>query len=83
MECEKINNTNRNLITEFIKQNWFTTTMVLRGKEIDMTTVEGFYLKEENAIIGLITYLVYDNLLEIISLDSLRENQGIEFELLL
>ena len=60
----------------------YTTTMIIRGKEIDMTKTEGFYFREGEDIIGLITYMVYDNLLEIISLDSLHENQGIGSKLL-
>jgi len=42
-----------------------------------MTKTEGFYFSEGDNIIGLITYIVYDNVLEITSLDSLQENQGI------
>lgn len=56
--------------------------MIIRGKAIDMTKTEGFYFREGEDIIGLITYMVYDNLLEIISLDSLHENQGIGSKLL-
>ena len=77
MECKRINSRNRNLINAFIKQHWYTTTMIIRGKEIDMTKVEGFYFSEEKNIIGLITYIVYNDILEITSLDSLQENQGI------
>ncbi len=51
--------------------------MIIRGKEIDMTQVEGFFFHEGESIIGLITFIVYDSILEIMSLDSLRENQGI------
>lgn len=77
MECKRINSQNRNLINTFIKQHWYTTTMIIRGREIDMTKTEGFYFGEVENIIGLITYIVYDNILEITSLDSLQENQGI------
>ena len=77
MEYERINGLNRNLIDAFIKRHWYTTTMVIRGKEIDMTQTEGFYVKEQEDIIGLITYFVSDDVLEVISLNSLRENQGI------
>ena len=77
MECKRINIRNRNLINAFIKQHWYTTTMIIRGKEIDMTKAEGFYFSEEKNIIGLITYIVYNDILEITSLDSLQENQGI------
>lgn len=77
MECERINSLNRNLIDAFIKQHWHTTTMIIRGKEIDMTKTEGFYFSKEENIIGLITYIVYDDILEITSLDSVYENRGI------
>ncbi|MBD5449055.1 MAG: GNAT family N-acetyltransferase [Lachnospiraceae bacterium] len=81
MKCEKINSLNRDLVNTFIKQHWYTTTMIIRGKEIDMTKVDGFYFRDGQTIIGLITYIVYNNILEITSLDSLRENQGIGSEL--
>lgn len=82
MFCEKITDLNRDVVNAFIKQHWYTMTMIIRGIEIDMTKVEGFYFREGKSIIGLVTYLVYDNIFEIISLDSLRENQGIGSELL-
>lgn len=81
MECERISSSNRNLVNAFIKQHWYTTTMIIRGKEIDMTKVDGFYFRDGKTIIGLITYIVYNNILEITSLDSLQENQGIGSEL--
>lgn len=82
MFCEKITDLNRDVVNAFIKQHWYTMTMIIRGIEIDMTKVEGFYFRDGKSIIGLVTYLVYDNIFEIISLDSLRENQGIGSELL-
>lgn len=77
MDYERITSLSRTLINTFIKQKWYTTTMIIRGKEIDMTEVEGFFFREGESVIGLVTYIVYDNILEITSLDSLRENQGI------
>lgn len=77
MICERIDSSNRNLANAFIQEHWFTTTMVLRGRQIDMTKAEGFCVREGEGIIGLITYIVYDGILEILSLDSLRKNQGI------
>ena len=77
MEWKRISTSDRTLVDEFIRQQWYTTTMIIRGKEIDMTQTEGFYVKEQEDIIGLITYFVSDDVLEVISLNSLRENQGI------
>ena len=77
MEWKRISTSDRTLVDEFIRQQWYTTTMIIRGKEVDMTQTEGFYVKEQEDIIGLITYLVSDDVLEVTSLNSLRENQGI------
>ena len=77
MEWKRISTSDRTLVDEFIRQQWYTTTMIIRGKEIDMTQTEGFYVKEQEDIIGLITYFVSDDVLEVTSLNSLRENQGI------
>lgn len=82
MMIERITPSCRETITAFIQQQWYTTTMIIRGKEIDMTQVEGFYVKENGDLIGLITYLVYGDTLEITSLNSLRENRGIGTQLL-
>lgn len=77
MEWKRISTSDRTLVDEFIRQQWYTTTMIIRGKEVDMTQTEGFYVKEQEDIIGLITYLVSDDVLEVTSLNSLCENQGI------
>ena len=79
---ERINAQNRSFINAFIMEHWYSTKMIVRGKEIDMTTTEGFFVFEDEKIIGLITYVVSDDILEVMSLDSLRENQGIGTELL-
>lgn len=77
MECQRIHDADRAMINAFIRQHWYTTTMVIRGREIDMTQTEGFYFRDGEDIIGLITYIFDDHVLEITSLDSLHENQGI------
>ena len=60
MIFEQITNNNRSLINSFITEQWYTTKMIIRGKEIDMTAVEGIFALENERIIGLITYIVYD-----------------------
>ncbi len=82
MNIERICNQNRKSVNDFIMEQWYTTKMILRGNEIDMTAVEGIVISENGEIIGLLTYIVYDDTLEITSLDSLRENQGIGTTLL-
>lgn len=77
MECKRIDCLDRKQIDAFIREQWYTTIMIIRGKAIDMTKTEGFYFCEGESVMGLITYLVYDDVLEITSLNSLRENCGI------
>lgn len=77
MVVEKITDQNRDRINNFIKSHWYTTEMIIRGKVIDMTTVDGIFVLEDETIIGLITYIIRDEILEIISLDSLHEKQGL------
>lgn len=76
MTTESITDQNRSVINGFIMDHWYTTQMVLRGKIIDMTKVHGIACFENNVVIALITFIIYDDLLEITSLDSLREKQG-------
>lgn len=77
MVFERITDNNREAINTFIKEHWYTTIMIIRGKKIDMTDTEGFFFREKDEIIGLATYIVYDDILEITSLDSLQEKKGI------
>lgn len=82
MNIQRIINENRCCVNEFILAQWYTTKMVVRGKEIDMTATDGFFVQESQRIIGLVTYVIYDEIMEIMSLDSLCENQGIGTKLL-
>ena len=82
MIFQQITDKNRIIINNFIIEQWFTTKMIIRGNEIDMTTVEGIFALEGGKIIGLITYILNDETLEITSLDSLCENKGIGTALL-
>lgn len=77
MTMERINPQNRKLINDFIMEHWHSTRMIIRGKEIDMTAVEGAVLFEDGEITGLVTYIVYGEMLEITSLDSVHENRGV------
>lgn len=82
MEIELINGNNRNLVNQFLLDNWFSTDISIRGKIIDGTKLDGFVIIENNIIIGLITYIFMDNVCEIVSLDSKKENIGIGSNLL-
>ncbi|MDD6772295.1 MAG: GNAT family N-acetyltransferase [Inconstantimicrobium porci] len=77
MEITKITDKNRNEINDFIKKQWFSTTMAIRGELFDMAVLPGFVCYENNEIIGLVTYRFDGKDCEVMSLDSLKENCGI------
>ena len=79
---ERISNETRQLVNQFFIDNWYSTDMSIRGEIIDGTKLEGFLLQENNSIIGLVTYTFFDNICEIVTLDSKRENIGVGTALL-
>ena len=52
MTYEKVADHNRERVMAFIQQHWYTTTMVVRGKVVDMAKVEGYLCQENHAILG-------------------------------
>ena len=82
MELHRITHENRGRVNSFIREHWYTTDKILRGQVVDMTGVDGLIAQDADDIIGLITFIRYDGTLEITSLDSLREHQGIGTALL-
>lgn len=82
MDYTKICESNRAEINQFIKKHWYSTKMVVRGQEFDMSEMEGVVAHNGGQIIGLITYMFRNRICEIMSLDSLEEKQGIGTALL-
>ena len=79
---ERISNETRNLVNQFLIDNWFSTDISIRGEIIDGTKLDGFLLQEDNTIIGLVTFTFFGDICEIVSLDSKKENTGIGTALL-
>jgi GNAT superfamily N-acetyltransferase len=77
MDIKIISAENRKQVNDFISSHWFSTYLVIRGELFDSTILDGIVIFENAIIIGLVTYRIKDNECEIMSLDSLRENQGI------
>ena len=81
-KIEKITDKTRELVNKFFIENWYSTDLSIRGEIIDGTKVEGFLLQEDNKIIGLVTYIFFEDICEIVSIDSKKENMGIGTALL-
>lgn len=82
MELFPITAADRAAVDRFIVKHWYTTEMVVRGKVFDLSKAEGLFAREEGQITGLVTYIFYGDTMEILSLDSLRENRGLGSQLL-
>ncbi|WP_232697695.1 GNAT family N-acetyltransferase [Brevibacillus daliensis] len=66
-------------LTELIIKNWGSSQMVSRGHIHQIDQLPGYIctLKDTRDIIGLLTYQIKDEQMEIVSLDSLKEGKGI------
>lgn len=82
MEFVEIGIENRTEINEFIRERWFTTEMVVRGRVVDMTKVSGIAAMECGKIAGLLTYEISGECCEILSLDSVIPSRGVGTALL-
>ena len=77
MKIEPIFSNNREQVNNFIRTQWFSTSLAIRGELIDATLLDGIVVYENESIIGLVTYRLMQKECEITSLDSLCGNQGI------
>jgi len=55
MEIVKINSRNKQQIIAYFIKNWSTDFMVTRGKKHYIQNLEGYFVYEDNCIIGLLT----------------------------
>lgn len=72
----------RNEINSILIDEWESTNIIVRGKIIDGTILDGFVAMKNNNIIGLITYKIEESECEIISLNSFIKNKGIATSLI-
>nr|WP_141189518.1 GNAT family N-acetyltransferase [Terrilactibacillus laevilacticus] len=62
---------------DFFTEHWGSPEMVLSTGTYTATDLDGFVcIDNDKRMIGLITYTLHDENLEVISLDSLKENRG-------
>lgn len=82
MEYINISEKNRDMVNEFLIREWYSTNVVVRGRANDLSTADGFIAMEQDELKGLVTYLLYDDVCEIMSLNSLEERRGIGTKLI-
>ena len=67
----------RPFIREFITRRWKAEAVVAHGEIIYPAELPGFMAEHDHETFGLITYQIKNNQCEVITLDSLKEGQGI------
>ncbi len=76
------NEHDRSFIRKLITRRWKAEAVVLHGDIYYPAELPGFIAELDNEIYGLITYQFLDDQCEIITLDSLKEGQGIGTQLI-
>ncbi len=79
---EEITEKNRSKVNDILINEWESTDIIIRGKIIDGTKLDGFVAVKDSKIIGLITYMIENSECEIVSLNSFEENKGIATKLI-
>ncbi|MDQ0225351.1 GNAT family N-acetyltransferase [Bacillus sp. 7586-K] len=78
MNVVEVKNLPNHLIVDFFTEHWGSPEMVISSGIYDCSSLDGFAVVEDkDKIVGLITYIIENNECEIISLDSVKEGQGI------
>ena len=74
---QPISEKNRQQVIEFFRKHWGSSQMIISSGTYDCAMLDGYVYLEDVAILGLVTYVLHANSLEIISLDSIQEGKGI------
>jgi ribosomal protein S18 acetylase RimI-like enzyme len=79
---EQIGEAARDEVRRLVIERWGSTLMLSRGVAHAVDQLPGLLAKRDGKIQGLITFQIQSNECEIVSLDSLAENQGVGSALL-
>ena len=69
-------------LRQFWMKHWGGEEMVTRGHVHRVEQLDGFVIEDGDEWIGLLTFFIKDNECEVISLDSLREGEGVGSKLI-
>jgi ribosomal protein S18 acetylase RimI-like enzyme len=72
----------RSWIERFLSRSWGAATIVSRGVAHDASRLPALVAVQDEEIVGLATFRLTDGECELVSLDSLREGQGVGSALL-
>ncbi len=77
LEIRAISPEDRALVQSLLMEQWYETQVIIRGERVELAGAPGFIAREGGAFCGLVTYAIRAEECEILSLNSLMENEGI------
>lgn len=72
----------REPVRQILRNNWGSDFMVTKGLIHHYDDLDGYLAIDNNEIVGVLTFIKFNDEVEIISLDSFRENTGVGTALL-
>jgi ribosomal protein S18 acetylase RimI-like enzyme len=72
-----ITDADRAWVARFTAEHWGSEQMVMHGEILTISQLPGFVAEQAGEVVGLVTYVIWEEDCEIASLDSLHEGQGI------
>jgi ribosomal protein S18 acetylase RimI-like enzyme len=82
LEPRRLNQNDIPHLRRFWMEHWGSDVMVIHGEVLHTDQLEGFVVEERGDWTGLITFLCREGEMEVTSLDSLREGQGLGTKLI-
>ncbi len=83
MARSEIQDSDREEIAEFIERHWFSRVVMSRGRAFHPHLENGFLERCDGRIVGLLTYHVDDDEMEVLTLNATLEGKGIGSSLML
>ena len=83
MSRTKIQDSDREEIAEFVERHWHRKMVLTRGRAFYPHKEEGFVERQEGKIVGLLTFRVDGDELEVLTVNSMLEHQGLGTALML
>ena len=77
-----INKSYKETVIQLLSDNWGSDFMVTKGQIHHYKDLDGYVAIENGKIVGVLTFRIFDDEVEIISLDSFKKNTGVGTALL-
>lgn len=82
IQLKKIEDSERQEMIRFLREELHSQQKIIRGRAVDISQEKGIAAYHGKKIVGLLTYKIAQSECEILSLDSILENQGLGTKLL-